>query len=422
MKIWINILGCPKNEADSSSVAALLKNKGHEIVNTPEKADLLIVNTCGFIEAAKEESVDAILNAVRYGKDVIVHGCLVQRYYEELRKELPEVRAFLGVVTPQKLVEAVELRRDFVGEPVPVYEFHGREEGKKPYAYLKVGDGCNRKCAFCAIPSIKGPLVNRKIEDVVREAEYLVSLGKKEIILVSQDLTQYRWENGTLVDLLKKLDTLKGDFWIRLLYLYPDGVNEELLDFVASSSHVLHYFDIPIQHASPRILKLMRRNEKIENVRRIFENVRRKMSDAILRTTVMVGFPTETEEDFKFLKDFVKDIGFDRLGTFMYSDEEGTKAYELSNKVPKHVSRQRFNSIMELQQKMSLERNSKHVGRSFKTLVEGKEGELYYGRTYMDAPEIDGYVHFSSKMELHVGEFVNVRITDYEFYDLEGEA
>ncbi|WP_456400822.1 30S ribosomal protein S12 methylthiotransferase RimO [Mesoaciditoga sp.] len=420
MKVFMSVLGCPKNEADSSVVAAILKKRGHTIVNAPEQADAMVINTCGFIEEAKEESINEIFDLLRYGKRVIVHGCLVQRYFRDLRREIPEVSSFLGVVEPQKVVEAVEKPGDYFSTPNPVYNFSVRDLDGKPYAYLKVGDGCNRKCAFCAIPSFKGPLKNRKVEDILEEAEFLISNGKKEIVLVSQDLTQYEDEGRDLVDLLNDLDKIKGDFWIRLLYLYPDGVGKKLVEFVKNSEHVLHYFDVPIQHASEKILKAMNRNPDVQALREKFKLIKKTIDDVTLRTTAMVGFPTEDDDDFKRLMNFVQEIEFDRLGTFIYSDEEGTLAYALKPKVPFGVMKQRYDELMDYQRDASLERNAKYVGKKFKVLVEGIQEGMYYGRTYMDAPEIDGYVHFSSNRELKVGEFVEVKITDFEFYDLEG--
>ncbi len=420
MKVWIDVLGCPKNEADSSAIRALLIKRGHKIVEKPAQADVVVINTCGFITSAKEESVNEIFKMLNYKKRTVVHGCLVQRYSKELRNGIPEVDAFLGVVTPEKVVEAVENPRDFVSDPAPVYRFMGRSCDDKPYAYLKIGDGCNRRCAFCAIPLMKGSLRNRKITDVVEEAKELIAMGKREIVLVSQDLTQYRDGDKGIVGLMKELDKINGDFWIRLLYLYPDGVNDELVDFVGHSHHFLHYFDIPIQHASSKILNAMSRNSNVNELRSKFLKIRDSIDDAILRTTVMVGFPSENDDDFKELLDFITDVEFDRLGAFIYSEEEGTDACSIEPKVSKQVAQKRYDNVMKTQREISFERNKKHVGKTFKTLVEGVEGESYYGRSYMDAPEIDGYVHFSSKKHLKIGDFVNVKIEDREFYDLEG--
>ncbi len=420
MKVWIDVLGCPKNEADSSAIMALLMKKGHEIVKDPAEADVIVVNTCGFIASAKEESVDEIFKVLNYKKRTIVHGCLIQRYSKEMRKGIPEVDAFLGVVTPQKVVKAVENPQDFVSIPEPIYEFAGRGFGDKSYAYLKVGDGCNRRCAFCAIPLIKGSLKNRRIVDLVKEAKELIAMGKREIILVSQDLTQYCDGNEKIVELMKELDKIDGDFYIRLLYLYPDGVDDELIDFVGHSRHFLHYFDIPIQHASSKILNAMNRNSNVNELRTKFLKIRNSIDDAILRTTVMVGFPSEGDDEFEELLNFITDVKFDRLGAFIYSEEERTGACSIEPKIPKQVAQERYDRLMSVQREISLERNKKYLGKIFKTLVEGIEEEMYYGRTYMDAPEIDGYVHFSSEKCLKVGDFVNVKIEDYEFYDLEG--
>ncbi len=426
MKVWIDVLGCPKNEADSSVVAELLTKIGYEIVNDLEDADVAIVNTCGFIAAAKEESINEIFSVVKYKQDkpikLIVHGCLVQRYMHELRDGIPEVDALLGVVSPEKVVEAVRKSYDFVGTPQPVYKFSGRKINDEPYVYVKVGDGCNRHCAFCAIPSIKGTLKNRSIEDILNEIKFLIKNGKREIVLVSQDLTQYHDGSKDLVDLVRAIDNVEGNFWVRLLYLYPDGVTDELIEFVKHSRHFLHYFDIPIQHASPKILEKMRRNPDVKRLKTMFSKIRGSIEDAILRTTVMIGFPGETDEEFKKLVEFMREIEFDRLGAFIYSNEEGTAAYSIEPKVSKAVARKRYNQVMKVQEKISLEKNKNRIGKVMDVIVEdGKDG-IYLGRTYMDAPEIDGYVHFTSSKSLKSGDMIKVKVEDCEFYDLEGVA
>ena len=424
MKVWIDVLGCPKNEADSSVVTELLIQKGYEIANDLEKADVAIINTCGFITAAKEESINEIFRVVQLKQKkaikLIVHGCLVQRYLTELRNEIPEVDSFLGVVVPQKVVEAVEKPYDFVGLPQPIYDFSGRKMNDKPYAYVKIGDGCNRQCSFCAIPLIKGPLKNRTIEDVIKEVEFLVMNGKREIVLVSQDLTQYRDKSKTLLDLLYAIDRIKGNFWVRLLYLYPDGVTNELIGFVKNSHHFLHYFDIPIQHASPKILEKMHRSSNVKDLERKFLKIREAIKDAIIRTTVMVGFPGETKEDIEKLVEFMQKIKFDKLGAFVYSDEEGTPAHSLGQKIPETVAKKRYDRVMQVQKKISFEKNKKHVGKILDVMVESKESGVYIGRSYMDAPEIDGYVHFTSSKILKSGDVLKVKIKNWESYDLEG--
>jgi|UniRef100_A0A7V3VTB9 ribosomal protein S12 methylthiotransferase len=426
MRIWMDTLGCPKNEADSDVIKSLLIGKGYEVVEELLDADLAIINTCAFISDAKEESVNEIFNVIN-GREkkslkIIVHGCLVQRYFKELRGQIPEVDSFLGIVSPEKVVEAVKNIQDLFEPPDPVYKFLGRTIDDKSYAYVKIGDGCDRRCTFCAIPNIKGPLKNRDFEEIIKEIRYLVDHGKKEIILVSQDLTNYSYGGKNLIDLLRKIDDIDGDFWVRLLYLYPDGVSDDLVEMIRNSKKILHYFDIPLQHASEKILKFMNRTPSIQDVERKLLTIREKIPDAILRTTFIVGFPGEDEDDFEKLMKFVRQIQFDRLGAFIYSDEEGTGAFVLIPKVRKDVAKRRISKLMNLQKEISFSKNERLMGKKMKVIVDEVDEDLYTGRTYMDAPEIDGYVHFNSSKSLKVGDFVQVRIESYEFYDLEGSA
>lgn len=426
MRIWMDTLGCPKNEADSDVIKSLLIGKGYEVVEELLDADLAIINTCAFISDAKEESVNEIFNVIN-GREkkslkIIVHGCLVQRYFKELRGQIPEVDSFLGIVSPEKVVEAVKNIQDLFEPPDPVYKFLGRTIDDKSYAYVKIGDGCDRRCTFCAIPNIKGPLKNRDFEEIIKEIRYLVDHGKKEIILVSQDLTNYSYGGKNLIDLLRKIDDIDGDFWVRLLYLYPDGVSDDLVEMIRNSKKILRYFDIPLQHASEKILKFMNRTPSIQDVERKLLTIREKIPDAILRTTFIVGFPGEDEDDFKKLMEFVRQIQFDRLGAFIYSDEEGTGAFVLIPKVRKDVAKRRISKLMNLQKEISFSKNERLIGKKMKVIVDEVDEDLYTGRTYMDAPEIDGYVHFNSSKSLKVGDFVQVRIESYEFYDLEGSA
>ncbi len=426
MKIWMDVLGCPKNEADSDVVKAILIGRGHEIVNDLEDANVAVINTCAFISDAKKESIDEIFDIIksRDQKDlkIIVHGCLPQRYFKALKVQIPEVDAFLGVVSPQRVADSVENLSEVYGKPEPVYGFWGRTSSNTPYAYVKIGDGCDRKCAFCAIPSIKGPLKNRNYEDILKEVEFLVKSGKKEIILVSQDSTSYSYGNKNLIDLLKEIDGIEGDFWIRLLYLYPDGLDKALVDTVAQSQKILHYFDIPIQHASEKILKMMRRNTDVALLRDKISFVRKLIPDSIFRTSFIVGFPSENDDDFEEIVQFLGDVKFDRVGVFIYSDEEGTVAHGLTLKIKKSVARSRFERIMDFQREINFQKNEGFIGKKMKVLVEGIEDGMYSGRTYMDAPEIDGMIHFSSAKKIEIGEFVNVTIKSHEFYDLEGEV
>jgi len=422
----MDVLGCPKNEADSDVVKAILMERGHEIVNDLEDANVAVINTCAFVSDAKKESIDEIFDVIKFRKNkafkIIVHGCLAQRYFKALKAQIPEVDAFLGVVSPQRVAEAVENFSEFYGSPEPIYGFLGRVSTDTPYAYVKIGDGCDRKCTFCAIPSIKGPLKNRNYEDILKEVEFLVKIGKKEIILVSQDSTGYAYGGKTLTDLLLDMDDIPGDFWIRLLYLYPDGVNEALIETIAKSRKILHYFDIPVQHASESILKMMKRNPDIKLLEDKIAYIREHIPDAIFRTSFITGFPSETDEDFEKILNFLGNVKFDRVGVFIYSDEEGTVAHGLLPKVKKIVAQSRFESIMDFQREINLQKNRSLVGKKFKVIVEGIEDGTYVGRTYMDAPEIDGAIHFSSANKVEMGEFVDVVVKSYEFYDLEGEV
>jgi len=422
----MDVLGCPKNEADSDVIKAILMERGHEIVNDLEDANVAVINTCAFVSDAKKESIDEIFDVIKFRKNkafkIIVHGCLAQRYFKALKAQIPEVDAFLGVVSPQRVAEAVENFSEFYGSPEPIYGFLGRVSTDTPYAYVKIGDGCDRKCTFCAIPSIKGPLKNRNYEDILKEVEFLVKIGKKEIILVSQDSTGYAYGGKTLTDLLLDMDDIPGDFWIRLLYLYPDGVNEALIETIAKSRKILHYFDIPVQHASESILKMMKRNPDIKLLEDKIAYIREHIPDAIFRTSFITGFPSETDEDFEKILNFLGNVKFDRVGVFIYSDEEGTVAHGLLPKVKKIVAQSRFESIMDFQREINLQKNRSLVGKKFKVIVEGIEDGTYVGRTYMDAPEIDGAIHFSSANKVEMGEFVDVVVKSYEFYDLEGEV
>ncbi|MGC9213924.1 30S ribosomal protein S12 methylthiotransferase RimO [Athalassotoga sp.] len=426
MKVWMDVLGCPKNEADSDVVKAILMGRGHEIVDDLEDANVAVINTCAFVSDAKKESIDEIFDVIKFRKNksfkIIVHGCLAQRYFKALKVQIPEVDAFLGVVSPQRVADAVENFSEFYGSPEPVYGFLGRTSTDTPYAYVKIGDGCDRKCTFCAIPSIKGPLKNRDYEDILKEVEFLVKTGKKEIILVSQDSTGYADGGKTLIDLLLDMDNIPGDFWIRLLYLYPDGVNEALVETIAKSRKILHYFDIPVQHASERILKMMKRNPDVKLLEDKISYIRERIPDAIFRTSFITGFPSENDEDFEKILNFLGDVKFDRVGVFIYSDEAGTVAHGLLPKVKKTVAQSRFEGIMDFQREINIQKNKSFVGKQFKVIVEGIEDGMYVGRTYMDAPEIDGAIHFSSANKVEMGEFANVAVKSYEFYDLEGEV
>ncbi|AJG40892.1 ribosomal protein S12 methylthiotransferase RimO [Thermotoga sp. RQ7] len=429
MKVGIKVLGCPKNEADCEVLAGLLKEKGHEVVHNVEEADIIVLDTCAFIEDAKKESIDEILSFVEakedYGYRLVVKGCLVQRYYRELKKEIPEVDQWIGVVAPEKIVSLLENGEDLVPQrPETVYSYRKRVNlEEKPYAYVKISDGCNRKCTFCSIPAFKGNLKSRSIEDIVHEVEDLLAEGKKEIILVAQDTTSYGedlYGKQALSDLLRRLNSLKGDFWIRVMYLHPDHLTDEIIDTILKLEKVVNYFDVPVQHGSDRILTLMGRIRSSKELKNMLLRIRDKAPDAVLRTSVIVGFPGETEEDFEELKRFVEEVKFDKLGVFVYSDEEGTVASSLKNKVDPETARRRQEELLLLQAEISYERLDRFIGKSMKALVEGRENGYLIGRTFTEAPEVDGVVFIKGRGEM--GDFLEVTIEEHDEYDMWGIA
>ena len=429
MKVGIKVLGCPKNEADCEILAGLLKERGHEIVHNVEEADVVVLDTCAFIEDAKKESIDEILSFVEakedYGYRLVVKGCLVQRYYRELKKEIPEVDQWIGVVAPEKIVSLLENGEDLVPQrPETVYSYRKRINlEEKPYAYVKISDGCDRKSTFCSIPSFKGNLKSRSVEDIVHEVEDLLAEGKKEIILVAQDTTSYGedlYGKQALSDLLRRLNSLKGDFWIRVMYLHPDHLTDEIIDTILKLEKVVNYFDVPVQHGSDRILTLMGRIRSSKELKNMLLRIRDKAPDAVLRTSVIVGFPGETEEDFEELKRFVEEVKFDKLGVFVYSDEEGTVASSLKNKVDPETARRRQEELLLLQAEISYERLDRFVGKSMKALVEGRENGYLIGRTFTEAPEVDGVVFIKGRGEM--GDFLEVTIEEHDEYDMWGIA
>ncbi|MBM7560114.1 30S ribosomal protein S12 methylthiotransferase RimO [Marinitoga litoralis] len=428
-KVHILTLGCPKNEADMDVLKGIFIEKGYELTDNPEESDIAIIDTCGFIEPAKEESINEIFNFVALRENnpnmkIIPIGCLVERYYDDLKKELTEIDGLIGVVPPAKIVEAIENKNYYfkLEKPYDVYKCDYRVVPNKPYAYIKIADGCNRKCAFCSIPYFKGDPVSREIEDIKKEAEFLVRNGIKEIVLVSQDNTLYGvdlYKKQALPELLKEINSIEGDFWIRVMYLHPDFINDEIIDAINNLDKVVKYFDIPMQHGSDNVLSLMGRVRKTNQLKEIIEKIR-KNKDAIIRTTIIVGFPGETNKDFEELLDFVDEIEFDRLGAFTYFDEEGTPSYLLPNKVDEKTKEKRLEELMELQKEISYEKLERFIGKELKVLVEEFDNSVYIGRAYTDAPEIDGNVFFKSSRDLEIGEFVNVKIINSSEYDLEG--
>lgn len=410
-KVGILNLGCPRNLVDSESILSRLDNKGYPIVDI-DKADIAIVNTCAFIEDARFESIDAILDLVELKKEgrlkkIIVYGCLAQRYKEKLKKELPGIDAFVGRIslnheTPGKL---------FITP--------------KHYAYLKVCDGCVNNCSYCVIPKIKGRLNSLDMDAIMRRIEYFDNNGVSEVNIIGQDITAYGLDlygKVKLPEVLAKIaKKIKNIGWIRLLYLYPDRISEELLKLIKDEPRFCKYIDLPIQHINSRILKLMHRKIKPKDIRLLIDKVRQYIPDVAIRTSLITGFPSETEEEFKELVEFIEEVKFERLGAFTYSREEGTPAYGLKKQIPQRIKKERLNTLMLKQQEVSRQVNSKFLGKTIEILVDAEEGDLYLGRTQYDAPEVDGLVYIRSKKRLKAGEFVKVKITDTLEYDLTGE-
>jgi len=426
MKIGILTLGCPKNVADMENFKGILVRRGHQIVNDALIADLIVIDTCSFIEEAKKESIEEILNFCSLKEEnpalkIIATGCLVQRYFNDLKAEIPELDGLIGVTSPMKLADLLERGTFFYfKQPVGVYDYIARESSST-YAYVKIGDGCDRNCAFCSIPSFKGRSKSRKMEDIVSEVQDLISSGTKEIILVSQDNTQYGkdfYGKQALPDLLEKLDDLKDGFWLRVMYLHPDHLSEEIIDAMASAKNVVKYFDIPVQSGSNKILKAMGRAKNREELVALFEKIRAKIPDAVLRTTIMIGFPGETLETFRETLNFIKEIRFNKLGGFVYSPEEGTPAHGEKITISKEKAQEFLEELLDEQDRISHELNQRFLKRKLKVLIEEKSGDFLIGRSWHFSPEIDGNVYI--KGECRPGEFVEALITEVYENDLEG--
>jgi len=429
LKLYIVTLGCPKNEADFSLFKYHLLQSGHEIVEDVEDAEGVVINTCGFILDAKRESIDTILEFVEYKKKrpdfkIFVVGCLVQRYLNELGAELPEVDGWFGVIPPKTLAENIDRISKYITDPIAVYRFEGRIDDKMPYAYVKIADGCDRTCTFCTIPKFKGGFVSREIEDIVAEVQYLLSKGKREIILVAQDTTGYGIDNygyQALPKLLERLSTLDGEFWIRVMYMHPDHVTDEIID-AFSHNKVLKYFDVPVQHGSDKILRLMGRLKTSAELKELFEKIRERYPEAVLRTSVIIGFPGETREDFEQLLDFIRYVEFDKLGAFLYSEEEDAASAKLPGKVSKKVAQSRLDKLMELQAEISFIRNRRYLGKVIDVLFEEMVEGVLIGRGYMDAPEVDGNIFVKATRPLEeIKGFAKVLVYETDTYDLEGE-
>lgn len=427
MKFYIHELGCAKNTDDVHHMKSLLVDHGHLPLEGPLEADLIIVHTCGFIEAAVSESIEAILDLADYKtkacKKLIVSGCLSQRYKESLEKELPEVDLFLGTSYSHRIHEFIHKKGAFFDRLDFGLSSFKHLQAQEPYAYLKIAEGCDNHCSYCIIPSLRGPMRSKRMDELVEEAQQLADQGVKELILVAQDLSRYGEDQGRIqiLELLEALSHVEGIHWIRMQYVYPDLLDEVFFSKMAALPKVVPYLDMPIQHASNPILKTMNRHTTQEDLRRIIKTARTVLPHIVLRSTVMVGFPGETEDDFKSLLAFIKDIGFDKLGAFKYSDEEDAASYKLPGKVSEEIKEERFQRLMALQREISEEKLSHLVGKTVEVLVDEVYDDSWIGRTSGDSPEVDGIVYVPGG-GVRLGDFIPVRILSSSEYDLVGEV
>ena len=438
MKILFISLGCDKNLADSEEMLGLLTANGHEIVDSEDEADGIVINTCCFIHDAKEESINTILEMAEYKKQgtckaLIVTGCMAQRYKEEIIQEIPEVDAVLGTTSYGDIVKA--LNEAAAGNHFEEYNdinFLPEDSGRRVlttgghFGYLKIAEGCDKHCTYCIIPSLRGKFRSVPEERLLAQAEYMASQGVKELILVAQETTVYGTDlygRKTLHLLLRKLCRISGIRWIRILYCYPEEIYDELIQVMKEEKKICHYLDLPIQHCSDRILKRMGRRTSKAQLIEIISKLRKEIPDIALRTSLITGFPGETEEDHQELMEFVDEIEFDRLGVFTYSPEEGTPAASMPDQVPEEVKEERRDEIMALQQEISLDKGNERIGQEMLVMIEGKvSGEsAYIGRTYADAPKVDGYMFVQTGELMVTGDFARVRVTGALEYDLIGE-
>ena len=439
MKMSMVSLGCDKNTVDSEMMLGLMNEKGFEYTDIDEEADVMIINTCGFIQSAKEESINAILEASKLKevgnlKALIVTGCLAQRYKDEIIKEIPEVDALLGTSSFDKIVETVEevlggeIKNEFLDlDRLPSISKKRKNSTGGYYAYLKIAEGCNKNCTYCIIPSLRGNYRSYPLDDLIVQAKDLVTQGIKELILVAQETTLYGvdiYGKKKLPKLLKELTKIEGIEWIRILYCYPEEITDELIDVIASEDKVCKYLDIPIQHASDNILRRMARRTTYDDLVNIIGRLRNNIPDITLRTTIIAGFPGETVEDVDTVIEFIKQMKFERLGVFTYSEEEGTVAADFDNQIDEKEKEARRDRIMRVQQEISEKNLERKVGKTFRVLIEGKlpDENVYIGRTYMDVPGVDGYVFVNTEREYMSGDFCDVLITGSSEYDLIGDA
>lgn len=437
MKLLFISLGCDKNLVDSEMMMGLLHDRGYEFTDNEEEADIIVINTCGFINDAKEESINTILEMAKYKennlKALIVAGCLVERYKNEILQELPEIDAIVGTTAFDKICDVVDdVLADKKHNELESINKMCRPDVKRIittggyYSYLKIAEGCDKHCTYCSIPMIRGAYRSVPMDELVKEAEYLADNGVKELIIVAQEITVYGkdlYGEKKLPELLHRLCKIPGIQWIRLLYCYPEEITDELIETIRTEKKICHYIDMPIQHASDKILKAMGRRTNNAELRNIISKLRKEIPDICLRTTLITGFPGETEEDHQILLDFIDEMEFDRLGVFTYSPEEDTKAASLDNQVDEEVKLCRKDEIMDLQQEISMDKSERLVGKEIEVIIEGKasDEDVYVGRSYMDAPSVDGYVFINSEEELMSGDFAKVRIVKAMEYDLIGD-
>lgn len=436
LKVFLITLGCSKNEIDSELMIGLLKRSNYILSSSLEDADIIIVNTCGFIKAAKEESIETIWEITEYKnigkcKYIILAGCLAERYSEELLDEIDEIDGIIGtgnIGEIDKLIKMLEKgeRKIKITENInESYLENVERQSFRTTEYVKISEGCDNHCSYCIIPKLRGKHRSRKIEDIMDEVKYLVDNGVKEVILIGQNITDYGidlYGEYRLYELLDNLNNIEGLKWIRLHYLYPDNISSRLIHSIKNNEKVVKYLDIPLQHINNEILKKMNRRTTKEEIENLIYRLRKEIPEIILRTTFIVGFPGEDDAKFEELYQFVEKIKFDRLGVFTYSREEGTPAYNFPSQLDEKIKEDRRNAIMELQQKISYHLNKKKVGNIYEVLIEEENGDgIYIGRSYMDSPEIDGIIYIRSDKALQTGDFIKVLITDCLEYDLIGE-
>ncbi len=433
-RVSIVTLGCPKNIVDSGSLAEGLGREGIVCTEDLNDSDIVLVNTCGFIEEAKKESIEEILRLREFrseGRKLVVFGCLAKRYKDELLKEIPDIDAIWGVGEEEKIIEycrkirVSDVQRQRPGEKTEILALPAVPSS---YAYIKIAEGCDRGCTFCVIPSIRGPYMSHEPEKILKYAEEHVRTGIKELIIIAQDIGSYGINKGyNLSSLLNDISSISGDFWIRLLYLYPTALSEDLISAIASNEKVCNYIDVPLQHSEDKILKAMGRSGNSETYKNKIRMIREMIPDITLRTTFITGFPGETEDDFKGLKRFIEEMRFDRLGVFEYSKEEGTPASRIKGGVPKKIAKMRRDELMRIQSDISLEKNKFIIGKRFNALIDEVDGDVAVARLYSQAPEIDGVTliagcRMNHTPVLSAGSFVDIEITDAYYYDLKARA